>query len=219
MAVTALLLNWKRSHNLRRIIESIKNQSVDIEILLWNNNVDDKNVYDVDLQINSSKNLMCFPRWFLINYAKHNYVFTIDDDLIFKDTRVIEDCLNYLTNNHYMIGHTGVILNESKNYWRSKHYTSPVIDKDVEVDIIKGRFIMAHKNTFKDTNLLIDDYQINIDNPKIEDDIYISSCVKVKKIIPSFLCDRFKNLPEGGVGSRSMPTHNKMRIQYTKKYF
>jgi len=61
---TAVLLNWKRPDNLKELISSIRSQSVPIEILLWNNNPDDKTRYDVDIQVDSSTNLMCWPRWF-----------------------------------------------------------------------------------------------------------------------------------------------------------
>lgn len=93
MKATALLLNWKRSDNLKIIIESLHSQSIPIEIFLWNNNFEDKTQYDVNLQINSSENLMCYPRWFMGAYASSEYIFSLDDDLVFKDSKVVEDCV------------------------------------------------------------------------------------------------------------------------------
>jgi GT2 family glycosyltransferase len=134
---TALLLNWKRQENLKKVIESIRSQSVPIEIFLWNNNIDDRTQYDVDLQIHSNKNLMCWPRWFMANYASTEYVFSLDDDLIIKDEKVIEDCLEYANKNQVSIGYTGVILDSSKDYWMSNHILHPKRSADVVVDIIK----------------------------------------------------------------------------------
>ena len=56
MRVTALLLNWKRQDNIVKVIQSIRDQSVKVDIWLWNNNSEDTTSYDVDVQINSSNN-------------------------------------------------------------------------------------------------------------------------------------------------------------------
>lgn len=53
MKVTALLLNWKRPQSIIKVINSIKKQTVKVDIWLWNNNNDDRTKYDVDVQINS----------------------------------------------------------------------------------------------------------------------------------------------------------------------
>jgi hypothetical protein len=218
MGATALLLNWKRSENLKLIINCIKSQSIDTEILLWNNNPNDKNFYDVDLQINSSKNLMCYPRWFMMNYAKYDHVFTLDDDLFFKDSDVLKDCVEYLENNpEIVLGMTGVILNDSKHYWRSMHVKKPT-KKDISVDIIKGRFMMGHVKAFEDVILNISSFRPTIDTPKIEDDIYVSSFLE-KRIIPKFLHDRFSELNTMGVGCYGTKEHHNMRIKYTDKFF
>jgi hypothetical protein len=57
---TALLSSYERQDNLRKIIDNLRKQSVDVDIFLWNNNPEDKTEYPVELQINSSKNLMCW---------------------------------------------------------------------------------------------------------------------------------------------------------------
>jgi hypothetical protein len=61
---TALLSSYERQDNLSKIIDNLRKQSVDVDIFLWNNNPEDnpedKTEYPVELQINSSKNLMCW---------------------------------------------------------------------------------------------------------------------------------------------------------------
>jgi hypothetical protein len=216
--VSALLLNWKRLENLIKVIESIRSQTIDVEILLWNNNPEDDTKYDVDVQINSSKNLMCYPRWFLMNYASGEYIFTLDDDLMFKDDSVLEDCVNFLKNKNVLIGRHGVLLNEYNDYWESNHVKASPISNE-EVDIIKGRFMMGDKKNFNSAKLLISEFDnITHKNPKIEDDIYMSSQFNGCKIIPKFLHDRFIELPTLGVGCWETPPHKKMRIDYSKKY-
>jgi hypothetical protein len=217
LKATALLLNWKRSDNLKIIIENLHSQSIPIEIFLWNNNIEDDNKYDVDLQINSEKNLMCLPRWFMGAYASSEYIFSLDDDLVFNDSKVVEDCINFIKENDVAIGKTGVILNDEKDYWKSKHILNPDPNNDISVDIIKGRFLMCSKKHI--SKILLNDLtNVNILNPRIEDDIILSSKFNNKQI-PSFLYKRFKELPENGASLYRNVNHRESRIQTTNKYF
>jgi hypothetical protein len=217
MKATALLLNWKRSDNLVKIINSLKSQSVSVEIFLWNNNIEDDNKYDVDLQINSEKNLMCLPRWFMGIYASSEYIFSLDDDLIFSDSNVLEDCVNFMKETDVAIGKTGVILNDEKDYWKSKHVLNPNPHENISVDIIKGRFLMCSKKHI--SKISLNNFNnVYFTNPRIEDDIILSSLINNKQI-PSFLHNRFKELPEGGISLYGSIGHNLSRTETTKKYF
>lgn len=217
MKATALLLNWKRPDNLVKIINSLKSQSVSVEIFLWNNNIEDNNKYNVDLQINSDKNLMCLPRWFMGTYASSEYIFSLDDDLIFNDSNVVEDCVNFVKENDVAIGKTGVILNNERDYWKSKHVLNPDPHKNISVDIIKGQFLMCSKKHISKISLNSLN-NVHFTNPRIEDDIILSSIINNKQI-PSFLHHRFKKLPNGGVSLHRSAGHNLSRKQTTDKYF
>lgn len=212
--VTALLLNYKRPKNIYEIIDKIKSQSIPVNIFLWNNNNEDNTKYPVDLQINSSLNLMCSPRWLMSGYSKSKYFFSLDDDLNFKDSKVIEDCLSYVINNNCAIGYQGVAIGPSKEYCKSKHFFSPNINKDINVDIIKGRFIFCSKNNLKTVNF--SNYK-KANNYRIEDDIIISSKIN-KKIIPKFLHNRFVELPAPHALC-SEPDHYKSRQESLMKYY
>jgi hypothetical protein len=145
MIITAILLNWKRPENIVKTIKSIRDQSIPVKICLWNNNPDDKTNYDVDLQINSPNNFKCYPRWMMASLIETNYIFTLDDDLVLSDDNVIEDTLNLYkrinTDDKLILGYTGVILNQDKDYWTSEHLTEPK-NEDIKVDIVKGRFML-----------------------------------------------------------------------------
>ena len=214
--VTALLLNYKRKDNLLKIIQSLRSQSISVDIFLWNNNNTDYTEYDVDLQINSSKNLMCSPRWLLSCYATTDYVFSLDDDLILADKFVIEDCVRRMESllSDTIIGYTGVSLNKTKDYWRSIHYRYPNKDIDINVDIIKGRFMFMKRNFVSSINFT----QFNkAANYRIEDDIIISSKSN-NKILPSYLYYRLIDLPDPYALMNSYE-HKKSRQDATNKYF
>ena len=211
---TALLLSYSRQENLKKIIECLKRQSVEIEIFLWNNNPEDSTKYDVDLQINSSRNLMCWPRWFMANYSSSNYVFSLDDDFIFKDDFVIADCISHCEHqkNKGAIGFFGVHLNKEKSYWNSRHLNAGMSDK---IDILKGRFIFCPKSLLR---LNEKPFDVSVENPRIEDDLFVSSLFE-NKTIPLFLRNRFVNLPDHKGGLQSQNDHMKSREQNCHKYF
>lgn len=188
--ITALLLNYKRQNNLKIIINCLKKQSIPIKIFLWNNNYEDKYVYPVDLQIDSSLNLMCSPRWLMSGYSDSEYFFSLDDDLTIKDNNFIFECYEYCKYNNCAVGYQGVKLNKAKQYWTSMHL-SPDPHKDTSVDIIKGRFLFCSKQHLSQVNF--NNYQKK-DNFRIEDDIILSSKIS-KKIIPKFAYNKFIELP------------------------
>jgi len=216
--VTALILNYKRPENINLIIKNIKSQSIPINIFLWNNNNEDNTKYPVDLQINSSLNLMCSPRWLMSGYSESEYFFSLDDDLNFKDSKVIEDCVSFATNHNCAIGYEGVVIGPSKQYRNSEHlgknHFSPNVNNDISVDIIKGRFIFCSKLQLIKINF--SKYK-KADNYRIEDDIIVSSKID-NKIIPKFLYNRFVELPAPH-GLQHQPEHNQSRQKSLIKYY
>ena len=209
--ITAILLNWKRPENIVKTIKSIRNQSVPIKICLWNNNPEDKTKYDVDLQIDSPNNFKCYPRWMMASLIETDYIFTLDDDLILSDNNVIKDTLYFyesLENNMSIVGYTGVILNQDKDYWTSEHITEPK-NIDIKVDIVKGRFMFMNKSLINN---------ITLENEETCEDIKVSSYSNYK-VIPSILKNRLSNLDELGVGLFGSNNHNLKRSIATKKYF
>ena len=215
MKVTALLLNWKRQENIVKVIQSIRDQSVKVDIWLWNNNNEDTTSYDVDVQFNSSNNFKCWPRWLVGSMVDEGFIFTLDDDIMFNKTDVIENCLKtYETIDKTktvfpIIGYSGVVLNKEKDYWDSKHIHKPYDDTDTIVDVVKGRFM------FMDSKIL---KNVLLENEPTCEDIKISSYSNYK-IIPSLISNGLINLDEGSEALHSSLEQRKKRTEATKKYF
>ena len=213
MRITALLLNWKRQENILKVIQSIKDQSVDIDIWLWNNNPEDKTSYDVDVQVNSSSNFKCWPRWLIGSMVDDGYIFTLDDDIMFDRSDVIENCVKIykeLPKKPYpIIGYSGVILNDSKDYWKSTHIHKPNEENDIIVDVIKGRFMFMNKN-------ILD--KVLLRNEPTCEDIKISSYSKYK-ILPSAIQNGLINLDEGLEALHASLEQRDKRNIAVKKYF
>jgi len=211
MKATAVLLNWKRPDNLKKVIESIKKQG-DVEILLWNNNPDDHEQYSVHQQHNSPENRFCWPRWLIAETAKSEYVFTLDDDLMFTEDNVIDQCIDFIKYlpKDTILGLGGVILNKEKDYKNSTHAKKKIKTHDLKVDIVKGRFMFTRKEFIE--SIPKNHYH------KRGDDIYISSFSK-NKILPVFLDCCFTSLPEKDVGLKKNREHIEIRQEVVNKYF
>jgi len=214
MKITALLLNWKRQENIVKVIDSIKKQSVKIDIWLWNNNIEDKRKYDVDVQINSTTNFKCWPRWLMGSMVNDGYIFTLDDDIMFNRNDIIETCVKEyesikILDNKPIIGYSGVIINKEKNYWESQHIHQPDKTNNIIVDVIKGRFMFMHKNILSG---------VKLENEPTCEDIKISSYSQFK-LIPSSLFGGLVNLSEGMEALHQNATQREKRIIALKKYF
>ena len=69
--ITAVLITWKRQHNLPAIIDSLLKEPLISEIIIRDNS--------------KCKNIMCYGRFTSAKKAKNNYIYTQDDDCIVKN--------------------------------------------------------------------------------------------------------------------------------------
>lgn len=214
--VTVVLLNYKRPDNLRRIINAVKSQSVATAVFVWNNGerFEDRRV---DWQIDSSINLYCRPRWFMSRHADTEFVCTLDDDLVFADDRVLQDALDALRALpvRTIVGMTGVVLRAESNYRDCTHLDRlpRFPEGDVEVDIVKGRFMLLRAAAVT-----------ALDYPAIDpvhDDIALSALVGggARHRVPGILRGRFTELPQLGVGLSHRPRWLVERERSRRRYF
>ena len=214
MSVTLIYTNWKRKKNLLEIIDAAKKQTFPLKIFIVDNASNDVNnkFCNDDSSINvieKDNSLMCWERWLVAFDSDTKYICIMDDDICFSKNNVIESCFNFMENNINVdgIGVEGVKLNYN-GYYNSDHLFS-TSKKNINVTIIKGRFMFIKKESL-----------LNVDTaPDLTcDDIKISSYLK-NKLLPSFLSDCFYNLPEG-TESLSGKYYQHINREYaTKKYF
>lgn len=163
--ITVLLLNYKRTSNVLQILDRLRAQTIPCEIFLWNNSDEPFEDDRVDWVINSGRNAVCWPRWFMAPYASNELVMTWDDDLNFEDNDVLE-ILHREANAHYQPGRIfglyGVQVNNPEVYFPSQNdkrlasiglkkvNKSIGLPKDhTPVDLVKGRCMVLHKQDLK----------------------------------------------------------------------
>jgi len=216
-AVTVCLLNWKRPQNLAHVLDSVASQSIRPVIFLWNNGGPFRDER-VRWQVDSSRNMGCWPRWFMASRATTEYVCSLDDDLILKDPYVLEDAIAFLAQceDGTIIGPEGVQLAFSKSYRDCTHVACPA--EDTPVSIIKGRMMLLRRSALNRVSLTT-----AYDVARDADDIAISAMVAggkgAKHIVPGLFRGRLEDLEQLGVGLSQRPGHHERREAARRKYF
>lgn len=232
--ITVLLLNYKRKKNIESIIETLKNQTLDCEIFLWNNSnevfIDNR----VDWIVNSNDNKFYWPRWFMGVYASNEFIMSMDDDLTFTHSNALKDlhneALKYKEDGR-AIGIEGVKVKNFEKYFPHKkenllnsvflpnsNFRVKNPKKPELVDIIKGRLLLCLKKDLEKIPLKTKflDYA---------DDIAVSSFLASGKrrhhLVTNVLNNKITNLSgmDGPMAQSSRSNWDELRSKALKEYY
>jgi hypothetical protein len=217
-SLTIVLTNWKRSENLRLIIDQLLSQTLKPELFLWNNG-DTFESPPIAWQVDSSRNVLCWPRWFMASMASTEFVAVMDDDLIFSDATVLEDAITFMRSlaPETIVGMCGLLLDPAKPYRDGEHRTS-LPGEDQVVDIVKGRFMLLRTDQLKKLRLAPDPSRDML----MGEDIHVSGALAEGRrgmhILPSLFAGRWKELPAPH-GLVDMPDHWEYREKARQAVF
>jgi hypothetical protein len=233
--ITVIMLNYRRTANIEKILDALSDQTIRPTIWLWNNSGQRLNNAHVDMEVVAEANLHCWPRWFLASYAPTKYVMMIDDDIVPTSNKLIEiviDALENQANPDAIVGAEGVIL-ASGAYWptypgrvarqafnitqdSSVHYKKVVAD--VRVDIVKGRCLALRTEILKLLPLLPQ-------HRDMCDDIAVSALLargrKRAHLVSSALGAVLEDLPDTNpqVALSRLPNWREVRESATEHYY
>lgn len=201
--LTICLLNWKRPDNLRAVIDALNAQQPRPTIFLWNNSPDaftypaGASGAAVDWFVQSTRNVLFAPRWWMASLAETEFVASFDDDLIPTDPTVFADMTAFAAASlppDRLCGPVGTIFNGRRHY--STQPETQNVSQDTAVDIIKGRCILTRTETIRRTPLGV---------LRGEDDLNLSGYWSHKRhrargrmrqhIVPACIAGRFADLP------------------------
>jgi len=235
--LTVCLLNWRRAENIGPILECLERQSAAPRVLLWDNGAGEPDGMAlhyrrpggelvpieqhplVDLAVRPSRNLGCFPRWWLAATADTEYVCSMDDDLLLTDERFLEDAVaahrKLCQVRDGIVGLFGVRLVPGKNYKDSRHFNGRARE-DTRVDIVKGRFMLLPKRLLARVPLAVPGVDL------FEDDVYLSLCIGGGQggahMLPASLSGRWRQLgKEDGRSASLRPGHYAHRDEQIRK--
>ena len=214
---TFILLNYRRSDNLRKLIDSINGQNLKTKIILIDNS--DKNIdIKVDKKIFIPWNGGCFTRLFFLPYVNTEYICFIDDDLQIMNDNSLEKWLNiYSHANAPIIGGWGALAN-------SDGYNSKFYSEDNYYNILKGRHMLFRRDILLNFSI---DFRIILNRDldtfeilKRADDIYFSLLISKGKPIlyscPSIREELIDNEELSQTGLWSDSIHKTIRSDFSK---
>lgn len=216
-SVTVVLTNWRRPKNVRVILDSLSGQTMKPHLFLWNNGAEFSH-QAVTWQVDSSYNMMCWPRWWMASCAQTEYVCIVDDDLMFLDDHVLEDMIKALQHcsEKTIVGLFGMILDPAKEY----RYGTQVrpSEEDQCIDIVKGRCMMMRTSALRSVSF----------QPKptrsilMCEDILVSGVLAGgeagKHLVPKGFASRWKELPNEH-SLHKMPSHWEQREIARRQFF
>ncbi len=208
--VAALVLNWKRPDQLRATIDSLAKQIVKPKIYLWDNADKEENRYGEDdrvaVRIVSSENMGRFPRWWMGGLVGEDYICSLDDDIYLYDENVLDDAVSAQARlcPDGIVGFFGWNRIEGNGYKGGKHLQASN-DGDVEVQLVKGRFMCLRSELLAKIPLRLVPQSYGA-----ADDVCLSLFLGQRHFLPSVFEGRWVNQSQAEAAS-SIPGHYERR--------
>jgi hypothetical protein len=139
MAISAVLLSWRRPENLPQIVRELRKNPLIKEVLVWNNNPQIALKSDEAIIINSAHNFLPLARYCLVPLTKHPLIWFQDDDLLISAEKLDAIVSAYSAGPNCIYGCRGRNLIQGR-YGRAIAYG--------ECDIILGQSMLFHKKLF-----------------------------------------------------------------------
>ena len=226
--ISSIILHYKRPENVEKWMAGIKNQTIKSEIIVWDNSGDYPAGSGEDVLIRSSKNFYCQPRFLIAGTVKTPYIYNQDDDLAINDNTLFEKFIEHSEKYpEFAIGWNGRIFSKDINW--DKAYQSPGkgwvdamdVDDDSSIDMINvGVSFMPAKLL---NQIPINPFTVITEEQyKYGDDIWISSFLKKKRVMPFKLLDHYDWLneyEERQAALSKQPKHMDIRNQVCRKLF
>lgn len=209
--VTAILLNYKRPTNVRRIIPALRAQTVDLHIVLVDNSVGYV-ALDADQKPDElwkpPRNIGPFARY-LAAYAYDGWLYFQDDDVVPKDGEFVADLLALAQERPAAItGAYGRNIPPSPPHYRHR-------DTYGQTNMVKAICCMMHRSTLGQARFPAGDVGRN-------DDIWISLETSGGKPIHwserSFI-QRLRLLPQMNAGLSHNPQHYPEREAFSAAWW
>jgi len=218
--LTACLLNWRRPGQLRRIVDCLAGQSLRPEIFVWNNSGQPFSHSAVGWQVDSSRNLVCWPRWWMALQASTEWVMTCDDDLIPTDDRLLEDAVAFAASlpAGTIVGPTGAAFRRGGRYRDHREVFARSGD-NVPVDVVKGRMMLLRRADLA-AGLTLSHF---LEGTGADDDIGVSAAVgggrPLAHLVPPLFAGRVRNLHEAEEALSRRPGHMAERDVAGRRWF
>lgn len=135
--VSAILLSWRRPKNIERIVAELRTWKRIGEIMVWNNNPDQKLSLAGATVIDSGRNFGCLARYGLVALAENDTIWFQDDDLLVTEAQFERIFAAYLKDAGRIYGCRGRNLQDGAYVMREAYG---------DCDIIVGQTMLFHRS-------------------------------------------------------------------------
>ncbi len=158
---TAILLSWKRPHNLPLLIGELQRIPEVREIILWNNDPEREISIPGVTVVNAPRNFRCLARYCMVPLAQHDNIWFQDDDLLVSPDQFRAVLAEYARDPGRIYGCCGRNLRDGKYVFA---------DVWGEVDVVLGQTMMFQRQRLADAFAALG----TLPPPTVEDDIVFS---------------------------------------------
>jgi hypothetical protein len=196
MSFSAVVLSWKRPHNIPIIVEALHAIPHIREIIVWNNDPEVTVDAPGALVFNAPKNYGCFPRYCVAPLAAYDNLWFQDDDICVHADQFELVRRRYVEDGGRIYGFRGRVI-ENGRYVMADVYG--------EVDIVIGQTMMFHRSLLSAVFRVIGKLP-----PIVEDDI--AFCLSVGRKHYAVHAGTLHNLGmEDAVALHTRPGHAQRR--------
>jgi len=202
VAVTAILLSYQRQLNMSAIVQSLRNQTIPVEVWLINNH--DVQTFGADKPIIIPWNAGEWARYVFAGRPETEFVMFQDDDFMVGDDHYLEDAIQIHGDKcpSHLLGVAGRGLQPD-----APHYAPDIVSQDGYASILKGHFQLFRPEVAR---------RVRMPRHPSASDIYWSLDIgngEPMHWVSKELSARLMPMDRHGVGYEFRPTHYHEREQ------
>lgn len=223
---TVCMVTYQRQENLLCVLAALDKQDPPVRVWLWNNGSELPRCVrkSVSWLIESSRNVLCPPRWWLAGQVETKFTAVLDDDLFPASDRAISNLVAHCRPGR-LAGPVGASL-RGRRY--RDHLEVRNASEGEAVDIIKGRCVAGLTDTIRESLVSSGVWSARFRGSEycslaIAEDIAISGAVANGRrgchVVPGGIGSDWLDLPEGPESLSRRRDHMDRRDNVCRRWF
>jgi len=213
--LTVIICSWKRRRNVDLMIRAMREQTIDVNLWVWDNDGVASQSMDVDWHIRSSLNVHGAGIMMLFSMLKTPYWAYFDDDYCPRDNTLFSDILEVVKKRPIdsLVGAHGFNAKPDATYRQSQSADTEEPAKSIDVDMVKFRSVFGHSAGVRG---------LPFPWPTYHTDMHVSMHMAGSKRhhhhVSGLFRGRMRNLPEGAEAYSNRGNHYATRDRLMKEW-
>lgn len=222
---TVCLVTYRRPHQVAQVLRALFSQRPPVRVAVWNNGlpIDPDLVNGLSWYLESSRNVLCPPRWWLAAQAETRTVLILDDDLLPATATAVASLVQHCRLGR-CVGPIGALID---GRYRD-HVPVRTPPADTPVDVVKGRCLAVLTDTLRDALpwsgvLTARAGASKYDDLCVAEDIAVCAAVAEgaygRHLVPGGLAGDWQDLAEGPESLSRRADHMERRDRVAARWF